>query len=126
VASLIRQIATSRKVSAGVIIGSLTGYLLLGLIFSIFIIYIMQNDPEAFSTPQKQVTETTESVNTSIPMYYSFVTLATLGYGDIIPMKPYTRSLSTLIAVSGQFYIAIIVALLVGKFSAQNITFSDE
>jgi voltage-gated potassium channel len=126
VVSLIRQIATARKVSAGVILGSLTGYLLLGLIFSIFIIFIMQNDPGAFSAPQKQAAETEESISTSIPVYFSFVTLATLGYGDIVPLKPYTRSMATLMTVTGQFYIAIIVALLVGKFSAQNVNFSDE
>ena len=126
VVSLIRQIATARKVSAGVILSSLAGYLLLGLIFSLFIIFILQMDPGAFSAPQKQAVETEESINTSIPVYFSFVTLATLGYGDIVPLKPYTRSLSTLIAVTGQFYIAIIVALLVGKFSAQNVNFSDE
>lgn len=126
VVSLIHQIATARKVSAGVILGSLTGYLLLGLIFSIFIIFIRQHDPGAFSSPPKQDVETEESINTSVPLYFSFVTLATLGYGDIIPLKPYTRSLVTLIAVMGQFYIAIIVALLVGKFSSQNVAFSDE
>jgi voltage-gated potassium channel len=126
VVSLIRQIATARKVSAGVILGSVTGYLLLGLIFSIFIIFIIQRDPSAFNTPPKLIAESEESVGTSVSVYFSFVTLATLGYGDIVPLKPYTRSLATLIAVIGQFYIAIIVALLVGKFSAQNITFSDE
>jgi voltage-gated potassium channel Kch len=126
VVSLIRQIATARKVSAGVILGSLTGYLLLGLIFSIFIIFIMQNDPGAFSSPPNQPAQYEENIGTSIPTYFSFVTLATLGYGDIVPLKPYTRSLATLIAVMGQFYIAIIVALLVGKFSAQNVHFSDE
>lgn len=126
VVSLIREIATARKVSSGVILGSVAGYLLLGLIFSIFIIFIIQNDPGAFSSPVKQPNESEESVNASIPVYFSFVTLATLGYGDIVPLKPYTRSLATLIAVTGQFYIAIIVALLVGKFSAQNVTFTDE
>jgi voltage-gated potassium channel len=126
VVSLIRQIATARKVSAGVILGSVTGYLLLGLIFSIFTIFIMQNDPGAFSSPPAQATETQDKISTSVPLYFSFVTLATLGYGDMVPLKPYTRSLSTLMAVTGQFYIAIIVALLVGKFSAQNVNFSDE
>jgi voltage-gated potassium channel len=123
---LIRQIATAGKVSSGVILGSVTGYLLLGLIFSIFVIFIMQNDPGAFSAPPKQAVETEESINTSVPLYFSFVTLATLGYGDIVPLKPYTRSLATLISVTGQFYIAIIVALLVGKFSSQRDTFTDE
>jgi voltage-gated potassium channel len=126
VVSLIRQIATARKVSAGVILGSLAGYLLLGLIFSIFILFIMQRDPGAFSSAPKQIAESEESIGTSVPVYFSFVTLATLGYGDIVPLKPYTRSLATMIAVTGQFYIAIIVALLVGKFSAQNLNFSDE
>jgi len=126
VVSLIRQIAGARKVSAGVILGSFTGYLLLGLVFSIFIIFILQNDPGAFSSPPRQAAESEEIIGTSIPVYFSFVTFATLGYGDIVPLKPYTRSLATLMAVLGQFYIAIIVALLVGKFSAQNVTFSDE
>ena len=126
VVSLIRQIATARKISAGVILGSLAGYLLLGLVFSIFIIFIMQNDPDSFTSPPKQNVESEAIIGTSVPVYFSFVTMATLGYGDIVPLKPYTRSLATLIAVTGQFYTAIIVALLVGKFSAQNVNFSDE
>lgn len=126
VVSLIRQIATAKKVSAGVILSSLAGYLLLGLIFSIFLLFIMQNDPGSFSSPLRQPDESEAGIGTSVPVYFSFVTLATLGYGDIVPLKPYTRSLAILIAVVGQFYIAIIVALLVGKFSAQNVNFSDE
>jgi voltage-gated potassium channel len=126
VISLIRQIATARKVSSGVILGSITGYLLLGLVFSIFILFIIQHDPGAISTPHGQVAESEESINASLPVYFSFVTLATVGYGDMVPLKPYTRSLATLMAVTGQFYIAVIVALLIGKFSAQQNTFTDE
>ena len=124
--SLIRQIATARNVSAGVILDSVAGYLLLGLVFSIFILFIMQRDSGAFSSGINQDKESTEYLNTSVPVYYSFVTLATLGYGDIVPLKPYTRSLATLITVIGQFYIAIIVALLVGKFSSQKLNSEDD
>lgn len=126
VGSLIKQISTARKVSAGIILSSVAGYLLLGLIFSIITIFIMDNDPDAFSSPPKLNAESEESINASVPIYYSFVTLATLGYGDIIPLKPYTRSIATLITVTGQLYIAIIVALLVGKFSSQTGVFTDE
>jgi voltage-gated potassium channel len=122
VVSLIRQIATARNVSPKVILDSFVGYLLLGLMFSIFIAFIMQQDPEAFSSQKTGETQTEESLSRSVPLYYSFVTQASLGYGDIVPLKPYTRSLATLIAISGQFYIAIIVALLVGKFSAKQNT----
>jgi voltage-gated potassium channel len=123
---LIRQIATARKVSAGVILDSVAGYLLLGLLFSILIIFITQHDPSAFSSSQDLAQESEAGLSTSKPLYFSIVTLATVGYGDIVPLKPYTRSLATFIAVTGQFYIAIIVALLVGKFSSQKVTYSDE
>lgn len=122
VVSLIWQIATARNVSPKVILDSFVGYLLLGLIFSIFVAFIMQHDPGAYSSQKTDVKQTEESLNRSVPLYYSYVTQASLGYGDIVPLKPYTRSLATLIAITGQFYIAIIVALLVGKFSARQNT----
>ena len=46
--------------------------------------------------------------------YYSFVTLTTLGYGDIIPVSPHARALSSLEAVVGQLFIAVLIARLVG------------
>jgi voltage-gated potassium channel len=120
VISLIHQIATARNVSLGVILDSVSGYLLLGLIYSIAIHVIAQNDPGAYSASMNTNADSVGNLNISVPVYFSFVTLATLGYGDITPLEPYTRSLSTFITVSGQFYIAIIVALLVGKFSVQQ------
>jgi voltage-gated potassium channel len=120
VVSLIHQIATARKVSAGVILDSVSGYLLLGLIYSIFIIFIIQYDSTAFSVQKTDVTNPDGTVSVSIPLYFSYVTLATLGYGDILPLKPYTRSLATFITISGQFYIAVIVAILVSKFTVQQ------
>jgi voltage-gated potassium channel len=116
VVSLIYQIAISREVTPGTILGSIAGYILLGLIYSIFIAFILQNDAGAYN--YQLATE--EHLDASIPTYYGYVTLATVGYGDIVPLKPYTRSLATWIAISGQFYIAIIVALLVGKFAARR------
>lgn len=46
--------------------------------------------------------------------YFSFVTLTTAGYGDIVPATPLTRILAALEAVLGQFYLAVLVAGLVG------------
>lgn len=120
VVMLIKQIATSREVTPGVILGSITGYLLLGLIFSIFISAIIKYDPGAYSNVSLNIDSAGFKADASAPLYYSFVTIATLGYGDICPLKPVSRSLATVIVVSGQFYMAIIVALLVGKFSSGN------
>lgn len=120
VITLIKQIATAREVTANVILGSVAGYLLLGIIYSIFISIIIHNDPEAFNINQSNLHQPEGEVSISLPLYWGFITMTTVGFGDILPLKPYTRSLATFIAVSGQFYMAIIVAMLVGKFASQN------
>jgi hypothetical protein len=51
-------------------------------------------------------------------MYYSFVTLTTLGYGDVTPVHPFARTLAYLEAVIGQLYVAVLVASLVGRHVA--------
>jgi hypothetical protein len=53
-------------------------------------------------------------------IYYTFVTFTTLGYGDIIPLKPISKSLALLISISGQIYVAIIIAMLVGKYASNQ------
>ena len=58
--------------------------------------------------------------------YYSFVTLTTLGYGDITPIRQESQTLGYLLAVVGQFYIAIIVAVLVSKLVTKDAQGSPE
>jgi hypothetical protein len=53
-------------------------------------------------------------------LYYTFVTYTTTGYGDILPASQFAKTFTILIGISGQLYVAIIIALLVGKFSAPN------
>lgn len=117
---LIKQVATSRHVDLKVILGSVLGYLLLGLIFSIIVNYIMLTDPSAFNVIRSGAGQSTNSSYLSESVYFTFVSLATLGYGDILPLAPYTRSLAIFITVSGQLYIAIIIALLIGKFASER------
>jgi voltage-gated potassium channel len=123
---LIRQIATSREINLKVILGSIIGYLLLGFVYSILVGYIMHIDPSAFSIP-KSVQESLKPVPIyGDSVYFSFVTVATLGYGDIVPIEPYARSLTIWITVSGQLYIATVIALLIGKFSTKNTASNSE
>ena len=119
---LIMQVATSREVSLKVIIGSVIGYLLIGMIYSIFIAFIMIQDPAAFNVIQSPDDTSRAIAHLGDSIYFSFVSLATVGYGDIVPIKPYARSLAIWICISGQLYIAIIIALLVGKFASRNNT----
>jgi voltage-gated potassium channel len=87
-------------------------YLLMGLIWAILYGLIFQFWPGAFNGM--------EGVNGKVSMdtllYYSFVTLAGLGYGDITPIVPLARTLAYFEVISGQLYIAVLLAGLVGLF----------
>ncbi|MEI7980337.1 MAG: potassium channel family protein [Bacteroidota bacterium] len=117
---LIKQVASAREVNTRMIVESVTGYLLLGLVFAGIVAAVMERDPLAFNLPVKAGTVQPAGQSLSEPFYFVFLTLATVGYGDIVPLKPYARSLATFIGISGQLYIAIIIALLVGKFAGRR------
>lgn len=117
-AMFIAQISRSKIVDAKIIIESIVGYLMLGVAFGLLIALVMYFSNDAFSFPASSLTGNSEISGVSSYIYASIVTLSTLGYGDILPNTPLARSLVTFITICGQFYMAIIVALLIGKFSA--------
>lgn len=92
------------------IVGTLAIYLLLGLIWASLYAIILYFHPGAFTgiTPEAGV-DTFPQI-----LYFSYVTLATLGYGDISPAVPISKTLAYLQAIAGTFYLAIIVASLIG------------
>lgn len=118
--SLFREMATAKIVTARVIMSSISGYLLLGIVYSVAIAAIIQHDAEAFNITREGLGQGDARMHLSESMYFGFVTLASLGYGDIVPLKPYARSLATLIAISGQLYVATIIGILIGKFASGN------
>jgi hypothetical protein len=113
VVKMIIQIAKSKKTDAGVIFESINGYLMMGLMFVTWVAVAMLFDPNSF-------TFSTENPTTQDYTYFTFVTMTTLGYGEITPALPYAKSLSILIATSGQIYVAIIIAMLVGKYASNQ------
>lgn len=120
VTRFIMQISKSKYVDVKVIAESITGYLLFGMAFGILIAVTQRFDPASISFPSSEVMLNPELSHFSEYIYYSLVTLSTLGYGDVLPNAPYTKSLMTFITVSGQFYMAVVVALLIGKFASGN------
>jgi hypothetical protein len=61
-------------------------------------------------------------IQTLDAIYYSFVTMTTLGYGDLLPLREESRSLSILLSILGPMYVAILIAMLVGKYSSHSET----
>ncbi|NTW25022.1 MAG: hypothetical protein HGA37_10000 [Lentimicrobium sp.] len=118
--SLFREMARSKIVTARVVLFSISGYILMGIIYSMLIAAIIQHDPDAFNIVHEVKTGSNATAYLSESMYFGFVTLASLGYGDILPLKPYTRSLSTLITISGQLYVATVIGMMIGKYVSGN------
>lgn len=98
------------KVDMNRLVGAVALYLILGMIWSIFYTIVLEIWPDAF----RGIEAGPWYDNLPNTTYFSFVTLTTLGYGDISPVRPVSEVLVVLEAVTGMFYLAIIVASLVG------------
>ena len=106
---MLRYLFTSKNIDLDIIYGAVCIYLLLGVVWEILYSLIEAFQPGSFSTTDE-----------ASLIYYSFVTLTTLGYGDIVPTSQIAKSLSTLEAATGQLYLTVLVARLVGMHIAQR------
>lgn len=104
-----KQVLLFGDIDGNKIIGSLSLYILLGLIWSVIYLLLLSMDPTAFSG----VEAANWQQSFSRVAYYSFVTLTTLGYGDILPTNHVAEFFVYLEAIIGVFYMAIIVSSLI-------------
>ncbi|RLA31839.1 MAG: hypothetical protein DRR11_09805 [Gammaproteobacteria bacterium] len=112
-----QQIAKGNNISANRIVGAICVYLMLGVIWALSYALLEAVVPGSF----KGLTEQTASASWNPDwVYFSFVTLSTLGYGDITPMTYSARALSYFEAIVGQFYLAVLVAGLVGAYLSEK------
>jgi hypothetical protein len=103
------------------IFGAVCGFLFLGLGWAVLYSMIESFRPGSFAISPKLVTD--GEVARPLPhvmTYYSFITLTTVGYGDISPVSATTRTLAWMEAITGQFYVAVIVAGLVSVLAARG------
>ena len=114
-AMILRAVLTQGSISADSIFGAICAYLILGLAWGSLYAVLEVSKPGSFQA-SGEIAEALKAEETrgSVLVYYSFVTMTTVGYGDITPVSPPARTLSWLEAMMGQFYIAVLVAFLVG------------
>ena len=119
--TIFRLIVNARTFSGQLISAALCMYLLLGLIWSYVYVLLVALDPEAIKLAL--VIDWNENARDIFAemYYFSFVTLTTLGYGDVLPITRIARSLATMEAIIGQLYLAVVIASLVGiRISQRN------
>jgi hypothetical protein len=112
-----RQVLFAGQVDSNSIVGAICVYLLLGLIWAMLYLLVRALDPGSFNGLNDG------AWYDSFPdlLYFSFISLATMGYGDITPSLPLSRFLAYMEGIVGQLYLAILVASLVGtKVSGQK------
>lgn len=111
---ILLDVLHDEQVTGDKIAGAISFYLLLGLAWGILYSLIHWSDPTAFPSLSHEVRATFRGDNMNRFFYFSFSTLTTLGYGDIVPASRMARSLAALEALVGQVYLAVLVARLVG------------
>ncbi len=113
-----KKVLLTGHVDLNIITGSIALYLILGFIWAILYTFLVQLEPEAIRGLEPENWINALSTMT----YFSFVTLTTLGYGDMSPVTPIAQVLVILEAVTGMFYFAIVVASLIGAARNQKIS----
>ncbi len=101
-------------INAAQIISTVNLYILVGMCWAYLYALVNWLDPSSFDLPSTG----TESISNLI--YFSFVTLASVGYGDIVPQTPFAQRLAITEAIMGQFYTAVLVAYLLSIYIGQK------
>ncbi|MBD3232246.1 MAG: two pore domain potassium channel family protein [candidate division Zixibacteria bacterium] len=118
--AILRFILKSTKITKDLLFGVVSVYLLTGGTFSMIYLLIETISPGSFFiNPEMNINGILDG---SDFIYFSFVTLTTLGYGDIIPVSSVARSFSMIEAIIGVMYLAIIISRTVGMFLSQTKT----
>jgi hypothetical protein len=114
-AEVMYQITLTKEVRLNVIIGSFCGFLLLSLISVFTYLLVELNNPNSF-----------HGISNDIPLkynelsYFSFITLTSIGFGDIYPINDTSRLIVAFFGMTGQFYMVAVVGIIISKFSSNN------
>lgn len=122
---IIKQVWKEKVVDRKVIVGLIAGYISLGFVgFYLFVaidlIYV-----DAFTGGYIHQDLNLKHLNDGL-LYYSFITLLTIGYGDIVPAIPIAQKATILIGLIGQFYVTIVTAIIVTKYINYSILNLDK
>ncbi len=113
---LLSRLFQSKQITTDVIFAAITIYILIGVFWGIIYMLLEYFWAGSFLLPQSPLyADFGQNL-----LYYSFITLTTVGYGDILPLSPPAKSFATLEAMTGPLYLSILVARLVGMHISQK------
>jgi ion channel len=113
--TLLKFVLQAPRVDSEVLAAGVATYLLLGILWAMAYLLVASLVPDAFTLPADS--ESKKSIDPFSALYFSFVTLSTVGYGDIVPAARVTRMLAVLEAITGVLYLSVLVARLVTLYT---------
>ncbi len=113
---IMKEVFLASEVSLDKLFGGISVYFLIGFIWAFFYGIVEIFSPNAFSQSFRLEGSYAKTI------YFSFTTLTTLGYGDIVPVQDFALVLANMEAIIGQMYPAIFIATLVGSYLSQRAT----
>jgi len=123
IVQLLRFILLAPRVTTEVLCAGISTYLMLGLLWSFGYELVARSVPGAFVFNGPDSTHVMAGFTS---LYFSFVTLSTVGYGDITPVNNVARMLAALEAVTGSLFIGVLIARLVSLYSSQPAVAPDK
>jgi hypothetical protein len=118
-AGMLAFVLRERTLTLDSIFATIAAYLLVAVLFAQIYVCMITWNPASFSLPVEVANRPVHLLQSDMT-YFSLVTLATVGYGDILPATSTARMLAMIEAVTGQFYVAVVVAIFVGMYSSQR------
>jgi len=113
---LLLFVLRASKVDSEVLCAGISIYLLMGMLWGFLYLLIAQLSPAAFAFSTPPGPQSTMTGFTAV--YFSFITLTTVGYGDITPVSPVARMLTMMEAMTGTLFVGVLIARLVSLYSA--------
>jgi len=115
----LRFVLRAPRVNGEVLCAGVSIYLLLGLMWTFAYLLVSRAVPEAFVINVGPTAS--HSLEGASAFYFSFVTLSTVGYGDIIPVTSVARMLAAMEAITGTLFVAVLIARLVAMYSSEGM-----
>jgi voltage-gated potassium channel len=123
---VVQAVMKHERVTADTVLGGINSYLLIAFAFMFVYATIVTLEPRAYlvqgQSMMEVLTTTSDAYSFALLLYFSFTTLTTLGYGDIVPVGSIARLTTSAEAVIGQLYVAIFIGRIVGlQVSARRL-----
>ncbi len=122
---ILRHILTTTEVTYDTISGAICGYLLFGVMIAIVFATIELLYPGSYARSGNRILADVGHLEVNREMirytYFSLITLAGVGYGDMTPVSPPAQAIAPLEAIAGQFYVAVLIARLVSIHAARSL-----